>query len=110
MKKSIPSNAVSYVTDLTTDDVNKRSYLDFSVFWITVAPKWELKHAQYACAYFPERHSGLFVVDRIFEMVLRSLRISYIHYMHPSIHTAIDIDVFIHSSDTYIHTHSCEYI
>ena len=27
-------NAVSFCTDMTTDDINKNSYSDFTVFWI----------------------------------------------------------------------------
>jgi hypothetical protein len=39
-------HAVSFSTDMTTDDVNKNSYSDFTVFWVN---NWTLKHALYKC-------------------------------------------------------------
>jgi hypothetical protein len=40
---------------MTTDDVNKNSYSDFTVFWVN---NWTLKHALYKCEYFPEKHTA----------------------------------------------------
>jgi len=59
IKKNVQSsarqNAVSFCTDITTDDVNKNSYSDFTVFWIK---DWHLKHAMYRCELMAERHTG----------------------------------------------------
>lgn len=48
-------NSVSFCTDMTTDDVNKNSFSDFTVFWVK---NWSLHHAMYKCEYFPERHTA----------------------------------------------------
>lgn len=48
-------NAVSFCTDMTTDDIKKNSYSDFTVFWVE---NWQLKHAMYKCEYFPEKHTA----------------------------------------------------
>jgi hypothetical protein len=48
-------HGVSFCTDMTTDDVNKNSYSDFTVFWVN---DWKLKHALYKCENFPEKHTA----------------------------------------------------
>jgi len=48
-------HSVSFCSDMTTDDVNKNSYSDFTVFWVN---NWQLKHALYKCEYFPEKHTA----------------------------------------------------
>ena len=57
---------VSFTTDLTTDDVNKNSYMDFTVFWIT--EDYELCHAMYKCAHFEERHTGANIKGSCFKI------------------------------------------
>ena len=54
---------VAFTTDLSTDDVNKNSYLDFTIFWIN--DEWKLSHALYKCHYFSERHSAFFIKEAI---------------------------------------------
>jgi hypothetical protein len=49
-------NAVSFCTDMTTDDVNKNSYSDFTVFWVN--DEWKLQHALYKCELFSEKHTA----------------------------------------------------
>ena len=50
--------AVSVVTDWWSDNVVSRSYLDMTFFWVEESGpdkrKWSLKHAMYACRFFPE--------------------------------------------------------
>ena len=50
--------AVSFVTDLWSDNVVQRSYLDVTFFWIEESGpdkrEWALKHAMYACKFFPD--------------------------------------------------------
>lgn len=52
---SSANRAVSFCTDMTTDDVNKNSYSDFTVFWVD---NWLLHHSMYKCEYFPEKHTA----------------------------------------------------
>jgi hypothetical protein len=65
-------NAVSFCTDMTTDDINKNSYSDFTLFWVT--EDWTLKHAMYKCEFFPEKHTGQnikkFIDDTLTELNL----------------------------------------
>jgi hypothetical protein len=64
-------NAVSFCTDMTTDDVNKNPYSDFTVFWVN---EWKLQHALYKCEFFPEKHTAQnlrkFVDDTLSELGL----------------------------------------
>ena len=50
--------AVSCVTDLWSDNVVQRSYLDVTFFWVEESGsdnrEWALKHAMYACKFFPD--------------------------------------------------------
>jgi hypothetical protein len=48
-------NSVSFCTDMTTDDVNKNSFSDFTVSWMN---NWSLHHAMYKCKYFHETHTA----------------------------------------------------
>ena len=41
-------------TDLWTDNVIHRHYLDLSAFWISNA--WELQHTMLRCKVFPDKH------------------------------------------------------
>jgi hypothetical protein len=54
---SAKHNAVSFSTDMTTDDINKNPYSDFTVFWVN--DEWKLQHAMYKCEFFPEKHTAL---------------------------------------------------
>lgn len=47
--------SVSFCTDMTTDDVNKNSYSNFTAFWVK---NWVLHHAMYKCEYFPQKHTA----------------------------------------------------
>ncbi len=64
--------AVSFCTDMTTDDINKNSYSDFTVFWVN--SDWQLKHAMYKCEYFAEKHTAQniqkFIDDTLTELHL----------------------------------------
>jgi len=71
IKKSVQSSsqhgAVSFCTDITTDDVNKNSYSDFTVFWVK---DWQLQHAMYKCEHMPEKHTAEIIkkfIDRNLE-------------------------------------------
>ena len=50
--------AVSCVTDLWSDNVVQRSYLNVTFFWVEESGpdnrEWALKHAMYACKFFPD--------------------------------------------------------
>ena len=58
LQESAELGAVSVVTDLWSDNVVSRSYLDVTFFWVEESGpgkrKWSLKHAMYACKFFPE--------------------------------------------------------
>ena len=54
--ESLKYNAVSFCTDMTTDDINKNSYSDLTVFWID--DQWKLRHSMYKCEVFPEKTHG----------------------------------------------------
>jgi hypothetical protein len=64
-------NSVSFCTDMTTDDINKNPYSDFTVFWVN---EWKLQHALYKCEFFPQKHTGQnlqkFVDDTLSELGL----------------------------------------
>ena len=66
-------NAVSFCTDMATDDSNKNSYNDFTVFWIN--EDWKLRHALYKCEQFPEKKTGQniqkFIDETLTELDLR---------------------------------------
>ena len=47
---------MSFCTDMTTDNINKKSYSDFTVFWIDDQKK--LGHSIYKCEVFTEKHTG----------------------------------------------------
>jgi len=68
---SAKHKAVSFCTDMTTDDVNKNPYSDFTVFWVN---DWKLQHAMYKCEFFPEKHTAInlqkFVDDTLSELGL----------------------------------------
>ena len=68
---SARNNAVSFCTDMTTDDVNKNSYSDLTMFWVK---DWKLHHGMYKCEYFPEKHTAQniqkFIDDNLKEMGL----------------------------------------
>ncbi|KAI6661971.1 Hobo element transposase HFL1 [Oopsacas minuta] len=63
---------VSFTTDLTTDDVNKNSFMDFTVFWIT--EDYELCHAMYKCEYFEQRHTG-YNIKQAIDSILSELNL-----------------------------------
>lgn len=50
LSPSISANEVAACTDLWTDDHKKRSYLDFTVFWLDES--WSLKHTMLRCKVF----------------------------------------------------------
>ena len=54
--------AVSFVSDLWSDNVVQPSYLDVTFFWVQeTGPdkrQWALKHGMYACKFFPERKTA----------------------------------------------------
>ncbi|KAI6653095.1 hypothetical protein LOD99_3931 [Oopsacas minuta] len=60
--RSNTENAVTFTTDLWTDNDMNRSYLDVSFFWISQGTDesgigkelWALKRAMYACKVFPK--------------------------------------------------------
>ena len=63
LEDPIQRNAVGFTTDLWTDNVMQRSYLDVSFFWISQEMDhdsgidkelWSLKRAMYACKVFPK--------------------------------------------------------
>ena len=62
LQDPIQRDAVAFTTDLWTDNVMNRSYLDVSFFWIsqdtdesgTGKELWTLKRAMYACKVFPK--------------------------------------------------------
>jgi len=55
VQASCRQHAVSFCTAITTDDVNKNSYSDFTVFWVK---NWRLQHAMYKCEFMPEQHTS----------------------------------------------------
>jgi len=64
--------AVTFVSDLWSDSVVQRSYLDVTFFWIEESGsdkrRWAIKHAMYACKFFPETKTGEHIqvaLDRI---------------------------------------------
>ena len=63
----------SFTTDFTTDDVNKNSYMNFTVFWIT--EDYELCHAMYKCEYFEQRHTG-YNIKQAIESILSELNLN----------------------------------
>lgn len=54
--------AVSFVTDLWTDNVVMRSYLDVTFFWVEECGDdgsiWNLKRGMFACKFFPEKKTS----------------------------------------------------
>lgn len=48
----IKEHCLAATCDLWTDDFAKRSYLDFTVFWVT--KEYELKHSLLRCKYFEQ--------------------------------------------------------
>jgi len=72
---SSKNNAVSFCTDMTTDDINKNPYSDFTVFWVN--DEWKLQHALYKCEFFPEKHTAQniqkFVDDTLTELGLSTV-------------------------------------
>ena len=50
--KPIKNHCIAGTCDLWTDDYVKRSYLDFSVFWVT--DDYKLNHCLLRCKHFPE--------------------------------------------------------
>jgi len=58
LQESAEQGAVSVVTDLWSDNVVSCSYLDVTFFWVEESGSdkriWSLKHAMYACEFFPE--------------------------------------------------------
>ena len=68
-----PKKCVSFTKDLTTDDVNKNSYMAFTVFWIT--EDYELCHAMYKCEYFEQRHTG-YNIKQAIESILSELNLN----------------------------------
>lgn len=57
-----PYNIVSFTTDICSDNILHRSYLDVTFFWVetTGADKtiWNLQRSIYACKHFPERKTS----------------------------------------------------
>ena len=52
-------SVISYTIDMTTDDVNKNSYLDMTLFGIiTDKSVLNLSHSSFSCKHFPERHTA----------------------------------------------------
>jgi hypothetical protein len=70
---SAKNGAGSFCTDMTTDDVNKNSYSDFTLFWVT--NEWELKHAMYKCKHFTEKHTGQ-NIQKFIDSTLTELNLS----------------------------------
>ena len=59
LQESAELGTVSLVADLWSDNVVSRSYLDVTFFWVEECKrKWSLKHAMYACKFFPENNSA----------------------------------------------------
>lgn len=54
--------AVSFVTDLWTDNIVMRSYLDITFFWVDVrgddSSQWTLKRGMFACKFFPAQKTA----------------------------------------------------
>ena len=73
--------AVSFVSDLWSDNVVQRSYLDVTFFWVQeTGPdkrQWALKHGMYACKFFPDRKTADHIqinLDRILDLMQRVCR------------------------------------
>lgn len=64
--------AVSFCTDMTTDDVNKNPYSDFTLFWVN--DQWKIQDALYKCEFSPQKHIAQnlckFVDDTLTELGL----------------------------------------
>ena len=62
LRESAEVGAVSVVTDLWSDNIVSRSYLDMTFFWVEESGpdkrQWSLKHAMYACKFFPENKTA----------------------------------------------------
>jgi len=62
LQPSALQGAASVVTDLWSDNVVSRSYLDVTFFWVEESGPdkriWSLKHAMYACKFFPENKTA----------------------------------------------------
>ncbi len=52
LDEPIKEHCLAATCDLWTDDFVKRTYLDFTVFWVT--KEYELKHTLLRCKYFEE--------------------------------------------------------
>jgi hypothetical protein len=74
LEEPIKQHCVAAIADLWTDDLMKRSYLDFTVFFID--DKHELKHSLLRCKHFDQEKSGINIWHEI-EEIFRSFNLSF---------------------------------
>ena len=65
----------SAACDLWTDDTIKRSYLDFTVFWVT--DKHELRHCLLRCKHFSEDSKTAMNIWQEIKSIFESLNLSF---------------------------------
>ncbi|CAF1507331.1 unnamed protein product, partial [Didymodactylos carnosus] len=75
LEESIQQHCVAATADIWTDDLMKRSYLDFTVFFVNDI--YELKHTLLRCKHFEEEKSGIniwYEIEKIFQSFNLSFR------------------------------------
>ncbi|KAF9754356.1 Transposable element Hobo transposase, partial [Nosema granulosis] len=74
LEEPIKQHCIAATTDLWTDDLMKRSYLDFTVFFVNDA--YELKHSLLRCKHFDEAKTGINIWHEI-EQFFESFNLSF---------------------------------
>ncbi|CAF3323163.1 unnamed protein product [Rotaria sp. Silwood2] len=74
LEESIKQHCVTATTDLRTDDLMKRTYLDFTIFFVNDI--YELNHTLLRCKHFQEEKSGINIWYQI-EEIFKSFNLSF---------------------------------
>ncbi|CAF2083912.1 unnamed protein product [Rotaria magnacalcarata] len=75
LDEPIKSHCLAATSDLWTDDFAKRTYLDFTVFWVT--EEYELKHSMLRCKYFEEDSKTAVNIWYELKYIFDSFNLSY---------------------------------
>ncbi|CAF1361809.1 unnamed protein product [Rotaria sp. Silwood1] len=74
LEEPIKQHCIAATADLWTDDLMKRSYLDFTVFYVNNI--YELKHTLLRCKHFDEQKTGINIWHEI-EQIFQSFNLSF---------------------------------
>jgi hypothetical protein len=74
LEEPIKQHCVAASADIWTDDMMKRSYLDFTVFFVN--EKHELKHTLLRCKHFDQQKTGVNIWNEI-EEIFQSFNLSF---------------------------------